>query len=82
MELGLFHFINDTVAQYKRRKDFYVEAEERLLRVFEKLFQEDPNVIAIHSRIKSDDSLRENCFVINSICIFPNRRPRWTICTI
>lgn len=59
MELGLFHFINDTIAQYKRRKDFYVEAEERLLRVFEKLFQEDPNVIAIHSRIKSDDSLRE-----------------------
>lgn len=59
MELGLFQFIHDAVMRYQQQQDFYEEVRVRLLSVFETLFHDDQSVIAIHSRIKSNDSLRE-----------------------
>lgn len=60
MELELFHFIEDTLTVYDAHQPLYQKAEEDLKNVFSEIVASSSHdVIALHTRVKSRDSLRE-----------------------
>jgi|LAHS01.1.fsa_nt_gb ppGpp synthetase/RelA/SpoT-type nucleotidyltranferase len=70
MELELFNFIDQTIQYYELKKPSFAYAEGQLKSVFEEMTKESSDtLLAIKSRIKSSDSLREklirNRFYLN-----------------
>ena len=60
MELDLFQFIDETIELYDLHKAGFEYAESVLCQFFERLKNENSSdVVAVHSRVKSRDSLRE-----------------------
>lgn len=70
MELELFGFIDQTIQYYELKKPSYIYAEGQLKKAFEEMkIGNDEALLAIRSRVKSSDSLREklirNRFYLN-----------------
>ena len=60
MELDLFQFIEDTISLYDLHKASFEYAETVLCSFFEELEKESSSdVVAVYSRVKSRESLRE-----------------------